>query len=166
MIKKLDKFIEEVVAIGMAALAIACIWQVVSRCIVGNPSTITEEFMRYGLIWITMLGSPYAYSKGRQLMITFLVKKGSERFQRIIGILVGIITSVFSIGILIIGGTKVSNNAVGQVSSSMQIPMQFLYCSLIISGILTLLYAIMGIKSDINKLQKLPSRKELSSWQH
>ncbi|KYH28441.1 MULTISPECIES: TRAP transporter small permease [Clostridium] len=153
MIKALNKFIEWITAIGMGALVIACVWQVVSRYIVGKPSTITEEFMRYGLIWITMLASPYAYGKGKQLMITFAVKRGSERFQAIIGVLVGVITAVFSGGVLIIGGTRVANNAVGQVSSSMQMPMQFLYYSLVLSGILMLLYAIIGIKDDIMKLQ-------------
>jgi TRAP-type C4-dicarboxylate transport system permease small subunit len=154
MIKAINKLIEVVTAFGMGALVLACIWQVASRYIVGKPSTVTEEFMRYGLIWITMLASPYAYGKGKQLMITFLVKKGSEKNQTIIGILVGVITAIFSIGILIIGGLKVSNNAMGQVSSSIQIPMQFLYYSLIVSGILMLIYAIIGIKEDTTKLQQ------------
>lgn len=155
MIKALNKFIEWITAVGMGALVLACIWQVASRYIIGKPSTVTEEFMRYGLIWITMLASPYAYGKGKQLVITFLVKKGLERFQAIIGVLVGAITAAFSIGILIIGGFKVSNNAIGQVSSSMQIPMQFLYYSLVLSGILMLLYAIIGIKDDTKKLQHM-----------
>jgi TRAP-type C4-dicarboxylate transport system permease small subunit len=154
MIKALNKFIEGITAVGMGALVLACIWQVASRYIVGKPSTVTEEFMRYGLIWITMLASPYAYGKGKQLMITFLVKKASDRVQTLIGILVGVITSAFSIGILIIGGLKVSKNAVGQVSSSIQIPMQFLYYSLIVSGILMLLYAVIGIKEDTTKLKQ------------
>jgi len=151
MIKTLNKFIETVAAVGMGALVLACIWQVFSRYVVGKPSTVTEEFMRYGLIWITMITSPYAYGKGKQLMIAFLVKKLPKTAQAYIEIIVGAVTITFSIGVLIIGGFRVAQNAVGQVSSSIQIPMQYLYYSLVVSGILMLLYAVVGIKEGIKK---------------
>ena len=41
MIKILNRFIEGITAIGMGALVLACIWQVVSRYLVGRPSTVT-----------------------------------------------------------------------------------------------------------------------------
>jgi TRAP-type C4-dicarboxylate transport system permease small subunit len=151
MIKILNRFIEGITAIGMGALVLACIWQVVSRYLVGRPSTVTEEFMRYGLIWITMIASPYAYGKGKQLAIAFLVKKLPKVVRIYIEIFVDITVVIFSIEVLIIGGMRVAKNAVGQVSSSMQIPMQYLYYSLVISGILMLIYALVGIKSSIKK---------------
>lgn len=156
--KKVDKFIEILSAIGMGALVLACVWQVASRYILGKPSTWTEELMRYGLIWVTMLVAPYAYGKKKQLVIGIFVKKMPEKFQYIIQGLVSIVMILFSIFIMIIGGFRAAKNAVGQISSSLQIPMQFLYYSLIISGILMVVYSLIMLKEDVKNVFK--ERKE------
>ena len=41
------------VLILMAAL----VWQVVSRYALNAPSSVTEEILRYGVIWMSLLGA-------------------------------------------------------------------------------------------------------------
>ncbi len=46
-----------------------------------------------------------------------------------------------SVFVMVIGGTMVSANAVGQVSPAMNIPMQFYYMGVPVCGILMVIYA-------------------------
>ena len=58
--KKLDKILDDVMrflmAFSMLSLVVGGFWQIFSRWILKDPSTFTEEFMRYMLIWASMLG--------------------------------------------------------------------------------------------------------------
>lgn len=56
---------------------IAC-WQVFTRFVLNSPSTVSEEFLRYSLIWLTMIGSAYAYGKKD---VSFTTKSFSNFFS-------------------------------------------------------------------------------------
>lgn len=54
--KKLDKILDNVMrflmAVSMFALLAGGTWQIFTRWILRNPSTVTDEFLRYVLIWL------------------------------------------------------------------------------------------------------------------
>lgn len=52
----IDKIIQVLSTIIMGVMVIAVCWQVITRYILNNPSTVTEEALRYLLIWVTMVG--------------------------------------------------------------------------------------------------------------
>ena len=54
--KGLDRLLEAVCCLVLAMMVAVSCWQVISRYIVGQPSTITEELLRFSLVWISMLG--------------------------------------------------------------------------------------------------------------
>ena len=51
----IDKIIQVLSTIIMGVMVIAVCWQVITRYILNNPSTVTEEALRYLLIWVTMV---------------------------------------------------------------------------------------------------------------
>ena len=63
--KALDKFLDNamkfLMAVAMGSLVVGGTWQIFTRWILKNPSTFTEEFMRYMLIWASMIGSAYCF---------------------------------------------------------------------------------------------------------
>lgn len=140
--KLLNKIIEYVLAFLVIVMVVGCFWQIFTRFILNDPSQWTEELLRYALIWLTMLGVPYAYGKGQHISIGFITgtftKKGTLKDQIFIEILV-LFLSVF---VMIAGGIMVSMNAAGQVSPAMQIPMQFYYIGVPICGVLMVVYSI------------------------
>ncbi|HZH59243.1 MAG TPA: TRAP transporter small permease [Metabacillus sp.] len=129
---------------------IAC-WQVFTRFVLNSPSTVSEEFLRYSLIWLTMVGSAYAYGKKKHLAVVFVARKIPEKYQVFVQLVVEAIVLVFIAVILLFGGTKAYQNAVGQVSSALGMPMEYLYLSLIVSGILFLFYLILHVKEYFTK---------------
>ena len=47
-------------------------WQVLSRYIVQNPSSFTDELSRYMLVWLGMLGAAYVAGKDQHIAIDLL----------------------------------------------------------------------------------------------
>ena len=74
MMKILNRFLETVLAILVALMVVGCFWQVITRFLLHNPSKYTEELLRYMLIWLTMLGVPYAYGKESHLSINLITR--------------------------------------------------------------------------------------------
>ena len=68
----LDKILEVVLCILIVFMVFGCVWQIITRFIIQDPSDWTEEFVRYTLIWTTMLGVPYAYGKDKHISIGFV----------------------------------------------------------------------------------------------
>ena len=79
----IDKIIQVLSTIIMGVMVIAVCWQVITRYILNNPSTVTEEALRYLLIWVTMVGGAYAYGRRKHLAITALSKRLSFKGQKI-----------------------------------------------------------------------------------
>ena len=59
--KYLNKVVEIILEVLVAGMVLGCCWQVITRFVLHNPSKYTEELLRYMLIWLTMMGVPYAY---------------------------------------------------------------------------------------------------------
>ena len=86
-----------------AIMVVAVCWQVTTRYILNNPSTVTEEALRYLLVWTTMVGAAYAYGKRKHLSINILLKKVSPSMQKIVDIGVQCLVIVFCIVVMVMG---------------------------------------------------------------
>jgi TRAP-type C4-dicarboxylate transport system permease small subunit len=138
----LDKIIELLTSVLLTLMVLVCIWQIFSRYVLKSPSSGSEEFMRYGLIWVSLLGSPYAYGRGKHLAIIFAVKQMSPKAQERVAWIVEAAVVVFAVVVLIIGGIYTGVNAIGQVSAALGLPMQFLYFMAPVSGVFFIFYSI------------------------
>ena len=70
--KKLNKVLEYILAFLVVVMVVGCFWQIFTRFVLNNASSWTEELLRYALIWLTMLGVPYAYGKEQHISIGFI----------------------------------------------------------------------------------------------
>lgn len=153
--KILNKIIEYALAFLVVVMVCGCFWQIFTRFILNDPSQYTEELLRYALIWLTMLGVPYAYGKEQHIAIGFITntftKKGTVQNKLFIEILV-LILSVF---VMIAGGIMVAVNAAGQVSPAMKIPMQFYYIGVPICGVLMAIYSVQRLIRFVKELSEM-----------
>lgn len=127
----IDKIIQVLSTIIMGVMVIAVCWQVITRYILNNPSTVTEEALRYLLIWVTMVGGAYAYGRRKHLAITALSKRLSFKGQKILDIFVQAMVILFCVVVMIGGGTRLVNTAADQLSAALQLPMLKTYHCLI-----------------------------------
>lgn len=153
--KVLNKILEAILAILVAVMVVGCFWQIFTRFILGNPSKYTEEFLRYTLIWLTMLGVPYAYGKEQHISIQFIAKTFQPKNSLINKIAIEILITVLSIVVMIAGGIMVTQNAAGQISPAMQIPMEIYYICVPVSGVLMVIYSMNRLIRFVKELKEV-----------
>lgn len=158
MTQVLDKVLEVVLCVMVVLMVFGCVWQIFTRFVLRDPSDWTEEFVKYTLIWTTMLGVPYAYGKDKHISIGFVTGTFTRKGAAMDKIFNDILILVLSVVIMIVGGIMVSMNAVGQVSAALQIPMQIYYAGVPVCGVMMVLYSIPRLSEHFTELKN--SRKE------
>lgn len=149
--KKLDKAIEGFIVVLLTIMVFIALWQVASRYVFNSPSTVSEELLRYSLIWLAMIGSAYMFGLRDHMAMTFLKEKFSENVQQKLTILSEVVIILFSISVLLYGGVNITMLTMNQVSAALGIPMGYVYMVLPISGILIIYYSLVNIISLIKR---------------
>ena len=156
MRKIIDKIIEVMCTAIMGYIVLAVCWQVITRFVLKNPSTVTEEILRYLLVWTTMVGGAYAYGRRKHLSINMLAKKLPARAQKLLDIFVQAIVIAFCVVVMIIGDLRLVETTFNQISSALHLPMPYVYASILVGGVLIIFYAIIFILEDIKAMRELP----------
>lgn len=136
MKKIVEKIIIVMTSIFMSILVLGALWQVFSRYVIGKPSLMTEELLRFSLIWTAMLGAVYCFGEKKHLALTFLREKLSDRNKEIMDIINGILTLIFAGVIMIGGGYRVILVTMNQRSPILNLSMGLVYSIIPIAGIL------------------------------
>lgn len=156
MRKIIDKIIEVMCAAIMGYMVLAVCWQVVTRFVLKNPSTVTEEILRYLLVWTTMVGGAYAYGRRKHLSINMLAKKLPARGQKVLDIFVQAVVIAFCVVVMIVGDLRLVETTFNQISSALHLPMPYVYASILVGGVLIIFYAIIFIFEDIKAIREMP----------
>ena len=140
--KVLDAVMRFLMAISMLTLVVFGTWQIFTRWVLGNPSTFTDELLRYVLIIAGMIGSAYCFYRDEHLALTLITDKAKGPFKVILEIFIELCILFFVIYVFIYGGWKLSATATN-FSSVMRIPMKTLYLIEPICGVLIVLARIL-----------------------
>ena len=140
--KVLDTVMRFLMALAMLILLVFGTWQIFTRWVLGNPSTFTDELLRYVLIIAGFIGSAYCFYRDEHLALTLVTDKAKGPFKLVLDIFIEICILFFVIYVFIFGGFKLANTATN-VSSVMHIPMKSLYMVEPICGILIVLARIL-----------------------
>lgn len=139
----------KLIMLVMSLLVAGTVWQVFSRYVLNNPSTFTEEIMRYSLIWVGLLGSAYGFYKHEHMALTILPNKltGIARFTLSFAINMCILALSFSV--IAYGGLRMMSVSIGQTSAILKTSMPLVYSVLPISGVATIIFTIKNIADDV-----------------
>lgn len=150
----IDKIIQTLCTIIMGVMVVAVCWQVITRYVLNNPSTVTEEALRYLLVWTTMVGAAYAYGRRKHLCINILMKKLAVKNQNVLDIAVQAVVALFCVVVMIMGGLRLCRTAADQSSAALGIPMPYIYSCLLVGAVLFIFYALIFIGEDLKKLKE------------
>lgn len=146
----LNKIIEGLLVTIFGLLVLDVVWQVVSRYIVGQSSSFTEEFARFSLIWLTVLGAAYINGqKEGHLAMDFLLTKlplaKRKRRQKVIQI----VMAIFALIVMVIGGGNLvfTTLHLGQTSSALHIPLGYIYAIVPLCGLIIMFFSWYNIKN-------------------
>ncbi|MGF1874458.1 TRAP transporter small permease [Photobacterium frigidiphilum] len=130
--------------VSLSTFLVFCvIWQVISRYVIGKPSTITDELARYLFMWVALVGAAYTTGQKRHLAIDLLTMKLTGKRKLINEIFIQAAIAVFAFIVLIYGGTNLALKtlATGQVTPALGWEMGYIYFCLPLSGALMIFYS-------------------------
>ncbi|PHM71875.1 TRAP transporter small permease [Xenorhabdus kozodoii] len=145
--------------ICLLAFLVLCVsWQVISRYLLGVPSTETDELARYLFMWVAMIGAAYTTGQHRHLAIDLLMMKLTGVKKSIIGLIIQSAIILFSSVVLLYGGSLLVSSTLenGQITPALGWKMGYIYLCLPISGILMIFYALVDVIAILRQFTGQP----------
>ena len=127
------------------AMTLLTCWQVFTRYVLSNPSSWSEELVGYLFAWMSLFGACLVTGERGHMNIPLLVERVKPGVQKILGIFAEVIACVFAIVILVYGGVQISSLAMGQMTSSLGVPIGVFYVVMPVCGVLIAIYTIINI---------------------
>ena len=128
----------------LAMVLLTC-WQVFTRYILQNPSSWSEELVSYLFAWMSLLGASLVVGERGHMNIPIVVERMSDRWRKVFAIFAELVALAFAGVILIFGGIQITSLAMGQMTSSLGLPIGVFYVILPISGFINIIYTILNI---------------------
>lgn len=138
----LDTVMRFLMAVSMFALCAFGVWQVFTRWVLGNPSTFTDELLRYILIVSGLIGSAYCFYRDEHLALTLVTDRVKGPAKIVLSVFIEICIIFFVVYVFIYGGWKLAATAIN-LSSVMRIPMKVLYMVEPLCGVMIVLARIL-----------------------
>ena len=141
----LTKALNGVAGMSFIVMVVLTCWQVFKRYVLKNPSTWSEELVSYLFAWMSLLGASIVTSESGHMNIPVLVDRLNPQMRSYMRILHELIALLFSLAILVYGGWQISRLAMGQMTSSLGVPVGIFCFVMPLCGVLNIIYTIINI---------------------
>ena len=94
---------------------------------------------------MSLFGAALVTGERGHMNIPILVEKSKPAVQKVLGIFAEIIACIFAIVILVYGGVQITSLAMGQLTTSLGVPIGVFYVVMPVCGVLIALYTIINI---------------------
>ena len=122
--KWLDKIVGTICIFLFALMVVVGSYQIITRFIFNNPSTISEELLTYSFAWMAMLAPAQ---------------------RKVLEIVLEVLVVAFAAIVLIYGGFNIMGLTMTQKTASLGVMMGQVYAVVPISGILIAIYGILNV---------------------
>src|SRR5699024_6492653 len=147
----IDRFLEVITVTLFFIMVGVTIWQIIARYILNDPSGMTEEFISYSLIWLSLLSAAYVVGKKSHIAITLLSGNLTQSKKLILDIIIQSSFLGFGAIIMVYGGIRAASLSINQISPSLSISMGLVYLSLPVAGLLMIFYSIYNVIELVNE---------------
>ncbi|TCP96556.1 TRAP-type C4-dicarboxylate transport system permease small subunit [Cricetibacter osteomyelitidis] len=156
LIALLDRVLSTLCVIVCAALVVCVVWQVFSRYILNDPSTVTEELARFLFIWVGLVGAAYGLGQKKHLAIDLLLTKWENQPKKrdTLRVIINIISILFIVTVMCYGGGKLVLDTLnaGQISPVLGIQMGLIYGAIPVSGFFMLVFLLRDLAEEYRQL--------------
>lgn len=117
----------------LATMAIAIAYQVIARYLFNAPSMLTQEFLRYTLIWLGLLAGGYCFWINRHLNLPFLEEHLAPKNAARLTVLNSLLVLVFGLVFALAGYNSLLDN-MAMKTAMFKIPVGLLQTAMLICG--------------------------------
>lgn len=133
----IDRTIEGLIALVLAAMVIVGAIQVFARYGLNQSLSWSEEFQKFSHIWLIFLTIPVAYNRGSHIGMEVLANKLPKVARSSLGVLTDIMWCVLGLAVIYYAAFA-SNNLMEisntQTSPGLQIRMSYIYTCVVVGG--------------------------------
>ncbi len=141
--KFIDRAIKYILVALMIVISVLSFYQVITRYALLNPSTWSEEAIRYLFIWASCLGAAIGIKENIHIGIDVIVNLLPKPIRKVIDLLVQVILVGFG-GTMCFYGWKLVGKTMNQLSPALHLHMGSIYLAIPAMGVLIMMYAGMG----------------------
>ena len=143
--KWLDKIVGTICIFLFALMVVVGSYQIITRFIFNNPSTISEELLTYSFAWMAMFATAYVFGKRDHMRMGFWADKLTGTKKKVLELVIELIVLIFAASVMVYGGSTIMKLTMTQKTASLGIPMGIIYTVVPLSGIVIVIYAILNM---------------------
>ena len=151
LINKYNKFMSYLGLICLGGFIISVLIQVISRTFLPKTPSWTEELARYLFIYMVAFGASVAVHKKEFVAVDLIIDFLPKIIRKLIELVINIVLLLFTFVLLksVLGFAILEYR---MVSTAMQVPMQYIYFSMIILFGLLILSFVMEILYQVKEI--------------
>ena len=151
--KMMDRVLCAICAFLFSFMTIIAVYQVVTRYVFNNPSSISEELLTYSFAWMAMFAATLVFGERDHMRLAYFADKLSGKKKIMLAAGTELIILIFTVLVLVYGGISITALTMTQVTASLGIPMGYVYIIMPISGVLTAIYSIINLSNLCRQLK-------------
>ncbi len=136
----LDRAVETLVGTIFVAIVLAGALQIFNRFVLNESLSWSEEFQKFGHIWIVFLAIPIAHRRGMHIHMDVIRRRLPERVGFLFDLAIELLWLAFGSALMILS-YQVSVVAARQTSPGLGVPMSVPYYGMVVGGIYLLIVA-------------------------
>ena len=152
LIKKYNKFMSYLGLVCLGGFIISVLIQVISRTFLPKTPSWTEELARYLFIYMVAFGSSVAVHKKEFVAVDLIIAFLPKIIRKLIELVINIVLLLFVTFVLLKSVLGFAILEYRMVSTAMQVPMQYIYFSMIILFGLLILSFVMEILYQVKEI--------------
>ena len=143
--KGMNAVVSTICIILFAVMVVVGTYQIITRFVFNNPSTISEELLTYTFAWMAIFSSAYVFGKRDHMRMTFVADKLPKEQRKILEIVIELLIIAFAVIVLIYGGFTIMGLTMTQKTASLGVMMGVIYAVVPICGILIAIYGVLNV---------------------
>ena len=140
----IDRGVEVGVAVIFAAMCLVGLLQVFNRFVLNKSLSWSEEFQIFCHVWIVFLAIPIAYRRGAHLSVESFSGMLPPRARRVFDFAIELLWIWFAVALAWLAW-RVSEVAKLQSSPGLDLPMNWVYYSMVVGGLYLLFVVVRRI---------------------
>ena len=158
-VRIIDKIIESISMVLLVLTIVVTAYQVVMRFVFNNPTSWSEEVTLLLLIWFGYIGVAMGVGRNYHITIESVTQRFPQKIQDYLQKFSDILICIFG-GLMVQKGLELMKIAKVQVLPATQLNKSIMYLSLVVSGMLLVMYTVARLLGLELELEKHSERRE------
>jgi len=139
--RRLTDFALHLGCLLLAVISLLGLWQVVTRFVLSQPSSWTEEVMRRLLIWCVMLGVVAAFRRGALVSVDLMLRRSRGAWRQVVRATIALASLAF-LAVIAWFGTDLAWRIRFQTFASIELSMAWAYAALPVGALLAMVAVV------------------------